>query len=176
MKVKSKSKNTTTKKRSSYGGPKPLCNQDPEMEDCFNRSVRGKCGALTVADYPCGHCPFYKPAPLVQKENRRTYARLIRLERVLWGRVSVRCAGGSPGRSDGCRKAVRRRGKCRVITRSCPRHPPSAGISARCRHPRRHRPPHPFLLLPSLGTQVHQRRGAQVLHVGHHPEDRYRDD
>ena len=82
MKVKSKSKNPTTKKRSSYGGPKPLCNQDPEMEDCFNRSVRGKCGALTVADYPCGQCPFYKPAPLVQKENRRTYARLIRLERV----------------------------------------------------------------------------------------------
>ena len=56
MKVKSMAKNSTTKKRSSYGGPKPLCNQDPEMEDCFNRSVRGKCDALTVADYAPGVC------------------------------------------------------------------------------------------------------------------------
>ena len=66
MKVKSKAKNSTTKKRSSYGGPKPLCNQDPEMEDCFNRSVRGKCGALTVADYPCGQFHGIFPLPAVR--------------------------------------------------------------------------------------------------------------
>ena len=82
MKVKSKAKNPTTKKRSSYGGPKPLCNQDPEMEDCFNRSVRGKCGELTVADYPCGHCPFYKPLMVWGTERKRTYQHLIAIERL----------------------------------------------------------------------------------------------
>ncbi len=81
MKMKSQAK-IPTKNCSSYSGPKPVCNQDPEMDDCFNRSPRGKCNALTVADYPCGHCPFYKPAQQVEKENRHTYARLIRLERV----------------------------------------------------------------------------------------------
>ena len=81
MRITSKAKNPTKKKRNN-SGPKPVCNQDPEMDDCFNRSPRGKCNALTEANYPCGHCPFYKPAQQVEKENRHTYARLIRLERV----------------------------------------------------------------------------------------------
>ena len=49
------------------------CRQLPEMEDCFARSRQGNCAALADTDYPCGHCPFYKPLMVWGTERKRTY-------------------------------------------------------------------------------------------------------
>ena len=60
---------------------KQPCLQGSEREDCFARSRQGNCAALTETDYPCGKCPFYKPSMVLMRENKRTYDRLIRIER-----------------------------------------------------------------------------------------------
>lgn len=58
------------------------CRQKPEQEDCFARNRMGNCRALEVPDYPCGKCPFYKPADVQREERKLVYARLMRMERM----------------------------------------------------------------------------------------------
>ena len=67
--------------RRNYNTTMQRCRQEPEREDCFARTSRGNCQALADTDYPCGGCPFYKPAAVYAAEQRRTYSRLILLER-----------------------------------------------------------------------------------------------
>ena len=61
---------------------KQRCMQPPEMEDCFARSRQGNCCALADTDYPCGHCPFYKPLMVRGTECKRTYQHLISIGRL----------------------------------------------------------------------------------------------
>ena len=72
----------TGKKKKVYTVPMQRCRQTPEMEDCFARTRAGNCSALVDTEYPCGKCPFYKPLDKLEEEQKRTYERLIRIERV----------------------------------------------------------------------------------------------
>lgn len=72
----------TGKKKKVYTVPMQRCRQTPEMEDCFARTRAGNCSALVDTEYPCGDCPFYKPPDQLEEEQKRTYERLIRIERV----------------------------------------------------------------------------------------------
>ena len=72
-------KNAVGKKQSAIA---PRCQQGAERKNCFARCPRGTCMALAVADYPCGKCPFYKPAVLQAEEKREVYTRLVYLERM----------------------------------------------------------------------------------------------
>lgn len=62
--------------------PKGMCVQASEKEECFGRNRVGNCSVLENPDYPCGACPFYKPARTFRKECMETYSRLTVLDRM----------------------------------------------------------------------------------------------
>ena len=72
-------RNTTGKKRAVLA---PECLQGADREDCFARCPRGTCMALAVTSYPCGKCPFYKPAKVQAEEKKLVHARLVSIERM----------------------------------------------------------------------------------------------
>ena len=62
--------------------PKGRCRQELGSDGCFGRNRVGNCSVLVDPDYPCGACPFRKPARVFRQECMETYSRLIAEGRV----------------------------------------------------------------------------------------------